>query len=157
MAAFAKKWGGRINEVLVKTGNWGQYYGTKLQIVAPERANALKHFARVELAPPTVADFVVAKKQIAEGFNALLNHGGQITMKRAVQNLLIAGEISVIFFTAEVIGRRSLVGYNPMGDPLREIKPPPGMAVPLPEIVQYLELSTMYENGLYHFGPAKNY
>ena len=46
-----------------------------------ERANALKHFARVELAPPTVADFVVAKKQIAEGFNALLNHGGQITMK----------------------------------------------------------------------------
>ena len=35
MAAFAKKWGGRINEVLVKTGNWGQYYGTKLQIVAP--------------------------------------------------------------------------------------------------------------------------
>ena len=74
-----------------------------------------------------------------------------------MQNLLIAGEIAVIFFTAEVVGRRSLIGYNPMGDKLRDIKPPPGMSVPLPEVVQYLELSTMYDHGLYHFGPGKNY
>ena len=44
-----------------------------------------------------------------------------------------------------------------MGDTLREFHPPPGMKVPLPEFVQYLELGTMYDHGLYHFGPAKNY
>merc|ERR1711879_1109171 len=129
----------------VKSSKWGQYYGQKLSIIAPERKTAFMHFAKVELAPPTISDFAVAKKQIEEGVTRLLYNPGELSMKRVFQNLLIAGEIVAIFCTAEVIGRRSLIGYNPIGDPLREIKPPPGMKIPLPEVIQYLELSTMYQ------------
>ena len=103
MAAFAKNWGTRIASLTVKTGKWGQYYGQKLAIVAPgnekfclpfnhnhsfffwllnvqkfkplclERANTFWSYAKIELAPPSIADFAVARKQINEGVNSFLS------------------------------------------------------------------------------------
>ena len=54
-----------------------------------ERSRAFWHYARVELAPPTVADFAVARNQLKKGIQTMFSPlAGEITMKVSSNNQL---------------------------------------------------------------------
>jgi len=77
------------------------------------RLNVFKTYFWAELAPPSPSEFLGAFRaagdlpmSIIKG-RFLLN-----TTSQAATNLLIGAEIAGCFFIGEVIGRRSLIGYN---------------------------------------------
>ncbi|XP_041030329.1 ATP synthase subunit g, mitochondrial-like [Carcharodon carcharias] len=91
--------------------------GPKLALAAanyskPRLATFWK-YARVELTPPTPGEIPVAVESF-KGLVASFKAGSykQITVKEALRNTLVATEVVMWFYIGEVIGRRSLIGYN---------------------------------------------
>ncbi|XP_077162259.1 ATP synthase F(0) complex subunit g, mitochondrial [Paroedura picta] len=71
------------------------------------------HYARVELAPPTPAEVpkaVESMRALARAFRA--GRLQQLTVKEALRNGLVATEVLMWFYIGEIIGKRSLVGYD---------------------------------------------
>lgn len=69
--------------------------------------------AKVEMLPPKLSDWPAIKKSFIGLKDAALNGKFlDITVKEATVNTLVAVEIAFWFYVGEVIGRRSLIGYN---------------------------------------------
>nr|XP_032801386.1 ATP synthase subunit g, mitochondrial-like [Petromyzon marinus]XP_032801387.1 ATP synthase subunit g, mitochondrial-like [Petromyzon marinus] len=69
--------------------------------------------AKVELVPPSPAEIPRA----VEAFKAMVERSrrggvGNLTVREALRNSLVGVEIAMWFYVGEVIGRRSLIGYN---------------------------------------------
>jgi len=71
-------------------------------------------YAKVELRPPTPVEVVESVPLAKKGFqNALMDHTWlEQPVKKVFQNVLVATEVTLWFFVGEVIGRKSLIGYN---------------------------------------------
>ena len=69
--------------------------------------------AKVEYAPPGPGDVPAIRKGILEMKDSLL-HGKFLdaTVKETAVKGLLAAEMAFLFFVGEVIGRKSLIGYN---------------------------------------------
>ena len=70
-------------------------------------------YAKVELRPPTPGEIAESVPLAANGLKNLasmqfLNQ----PVKKVFQNVLVATEVTLWFFIGEVIGRKSLIGYN---------------------------------------------
>lgn len=80
------------------------------------------YYAKVELAPPTPADFKNFRKSAEQAAKSAKSTGknfkssgkrlGQVTVAEAWLNTLVTIEVITWFFVGEVIGRRHLVGYK---------------------------------------------
>lgn len=69
--------------------------------------------AKVEMLPPKLSEWPAIKKSfIGLKDAALKGKFLDITVKEATVNTLVAVEIAFWFYVGEVIGRRSLIGYN---------------------------------------------
>ena len=69
--------------------------------------------ARRELGPPAPGQW----PEIKRGFNHLYRSGSsgafmELTVKEGFRNFIVFVEVSCWFFIGEVIGRRSLIGYD---------------------------------------------
>lgn len=78
----------------------------------PKLSTAL-YYARAETLPPNPTEL----PQIARGFSNLIRAARtgtykQLTVREAWLNTLITVEVLGWFFVGEIIGRRSLVGYD---------------------------------------------
>ncbi|KXJ15067.1 ATP synthase subunit g, mitochondrial [Exaiptasia diaphana] len=91
-------------------------YGFQITAAAKRRQPALEKFwtnAKVELAPPGPSDWPAIKKAFSNIKQATMT--GRFlntTVKDSVSNTLVAVEIAMWFYIGEIIGRRSIVGYN---------------------------------------------
>ncbi|KAI5711298.1 ATP synthase subunit g, mitochondrial [Diaphorina citri] len=78
----------------------------------PILANFL-HYGKVELIPPKPSEFGAIKDGIAHVVHQAKSGGWKnLTVKEAWLNSLIAAEITFWFYVGEVIGKRSLIGYE---------------------------------------------
>lgn len=80
---------------------------------AQPHASKFWNNAKVEIAPPKMSDWPAIKKSFIGLKNAAL--AGKfldVTVKEACVNSLVAAEIAFWFYVGEIIGRRSLIGYN---------------------------------------------
>ncbi len=69
--------------------------------------------ARVELAPPMPSEFPAIQKSFINIKNSLVKGKFlNLTMKEAAANTLVGVEIFCWFIVGEMIGRKSIVGYN---------------------------------------------
>ena len=69
--------------------------------------------AKVEMLPPKLSEWPAIKKSFLGLKDAAIKGKFlDITMKEATVNTLVAVEIAFWFYVGEVIGRRSLIGYN---------------------------------------------
>lgn len=69
--------------------------------------------AKVEMLPPKMSDWPAIKKSFMGLKDAALTGKFlDVTVKEACVNTLVAAEIAFWFYVGEMIGRRSLIGYN---------------------------------------------
>lgn len=69
--------------------------------------------AKVEMLPPKMSDWPAIKKSFIGLKNAAVSGKFlDVTVKEACVNTLVAAEIAFWFYVGEIIGRRSLIGYN---------------------------------------------
>ena len=69
--------------------------------------------AKVELGPPGLSQWPQIKKGFSQLFNSTLTGKFlDVSVKEATRNTLVAIEIACWFYVGEIIGRRSLIGYN---------------------------------------------
>ena len=69
--------------------------------------------AKVEMAPPGPSEFPAIRKGMIEIKDSLLS--GKFlenSVKDAAAKGLVAAEVTFWFFVGEIIGRKSLIGYN---------------------------------------------
>ncbi|XP_065843419.1 ATP synthase subunit g, mitochondrial-like [Oscarella lobularis] len=83
-----------------------------ITIATPHLATFWK-YARTDLAPPSPAKW----NEIRRGFQDLVVAGlsGRFldcTVKQATRNALVFAEVCCWFYVGEMIGRRSIIGYN---------------------------------------------
>ncbi len=72
--------------------------------------------ARVELGPPSPAQWPVIKEGFGNLFNsAMTGRYMDLTVTQATKNALVTTEVICWFFIGEIIGRKSLIGYD-MGE-----------------------------------------
>lgn len=65
------------------------------------------------MAPPKMSDWPAIKKSFMGLKDAsLAGKFVDVTVKQACVNTLVAAEIAFWFYVGEIIGRRSLIGYN---------------------------------------------
>jgi F-type H+-transporting ATPase subunit g len=84
-----------------------------LNIESKPKLNTFVYYAKVEMIPPTPAEF----PQVAKGFGNLIkgfktSSWRNLTVKEAWLNTLITVEVMCWFFVGEIIGKRKLVGYD---------------------------------------------
>ena len=69
--------------------------------------------AKVEMAPPKPSDWPAIKKSFANLRKAAMTGKFlDVTVKEAAANTLVVAEIAFWFYVGEIVGRRSLIGYN---------------------------------------------
>lgn len=69
--------------------------------------------AKVEMRPPSPSDWPVIKKAFLNLKDVTISGRFlNVTVKEGVANTLVAVEIAMWFYVGEIIGRRSIVGYN---------------------------------------------
>jgi F-type H+-transporting ATPase subunit g len=69
--------------------------------------------AKVEMRPPGMSDWPLIKKAFMNLKDATMSGRFlNVTIKEGVANTLVAVEIAMWFYVGEIIGRRSIVGYN---------------------------------------------
>merc|ERR1712170_32315 len=103
----------KMAQVVGKVGASLGRMGAGLQKATVPRLQKFWKYARVELKPPTPAEFPA----VSAGFSNLLKSATtgkykQLTVKQAWQNTLVAVEVACWFFVGEIIGKRTLVGYQ---------------------------------------------
>ncbi|KAK8736221.1 hypothetical protein OTU49_004876, partial [Cherax quadricarinatus] len=80
---------------------------------ATPKLNTFIRYAKVELVPPTPAEF----GSVAQGFGNIVKSAQtgawkQLTVKDASRNTLVAIEVLCWFFIGECIGKGTIVGYQ---------------------------------------------
>nr|KAF6324087.1 ATP synthase membrane subunit g [Myotis myotis] len=71
------------------------------------------HYAKVELIPPTPAEIPTAIQSFKKIVrSAQTGSFKQLTVKEALLNGLVATEVWMWFYVGEIIGKRSIIGYN---------------------------------------------
>ncbi|KAM4827937.1 ATP synthase F(0) complex subunit g, mitochondrial [Thomomys bottae] len=71
------------------------------------------HYARIELVPPTPAEVPIAIQSLKKIIHkAQTGSFKQLTVKEAMLNGLVATEVWMWFYIGEIIGKRSIVGYD---------------------------------------------
>ena len=88
---------------------------TSIDIVAKAQPHVAKFWAnaKVEMAPPGPSEFPKIQKGFMEMKDSLLN--GKFldnSVKETAAKGLVAAEIAFWFYVGEIIGRKSLIGYN---------------------------------------------
>jgi len=87
-----------------------------LSAAAKKRQPLLEKFwsnARVELAPPRMSDWPAIKSAFVNIRRSTMSGRFLDTsVKDSIANTLVAVEIAMWFYVGEIIGRRSIVGYN---------------------------------------------
>ncbi|PFX24453.1 ATP synthase subunit g, mitochondrial-like [Stylophora pistillata] len=69
--------------------------------------------AKVEMLPPKPSDWrAIQKSFLGLKDSAMKGKFLDLTVKEAAANTLVAVEIAFWFYVGEVIGRKSLIGYN---------------------------------------------
>ena len=69
--------------------------------------------AKVEMRPPSTSDWPAIKKAFINLKDATITgRFVNVTVKEGVANTLVAVEIAMWFYVGEIIGRRSIIGYN---------------------------------------------
>jgi len=81
---------------------------------AKPRLAVFGHYAKAELAPPlTPAELGQVAKGLSDvGSSIVTGRFLTNTTKDAAVKVLIGAEIAMWFYVGEVIGRKSLIGYN---------------------------------------------
>lgn len=93
-------------------------YSLFAELVAEGRPllDRFMYFAKVELTPPTPADFQHVRQQAAEiakqGKNMKKSGFSHMTVSDVWLNTLVTLEVISWFFMGEVLGRRHFVGYR---------------------------------------------
>ncbi|XP_055958649.1 ATP synthase subunit g, mitochondrial-like [Patella vulgata] len=105
MAQAAQKAGGLATR-LVNTAKGIQSYSTP-------RLQTFWKYAKVELRPPTLSEM----PQVQEGINNIIvsartGKWKKFTVKESLINTVIVLECIFCFTLGEIIGKRSVVGYN---------------------------------------------
>jgi F-type H+-transporting ATPase subunit g len=80
---------------------------------AKPKLNTFMHYAKVEMTPPTPAEFPA----VARGFGNLIRGARtgayrNVTVRQALLNTLITVEVLCWFFVGECIGKRGIIGYD---------------------------------------------
>jgi len=71
------------------------------------------YYARKELMPPKPTELGEVKRGFGKLISSYRSKGyKQLTVSEAWCNTLVAVEVATWFFIGEIIGRKSLVGYN---------------------------------------------
>ncbi|XP_057589671.1 ATP synthase subunit g, mitochondrial-like [Hippopotamus amphibius kiboko] len=71
------------------------------------------HYAKVELVPPTPAKIPTAIQNLKKIINsAQTGSFQQLTVKEALLNGLVATEVWMWFYVAEMIGKHGIIGYD---------------------------------------------
>ncbi|EDW65052.1 ATP synthase subunit g, mitochondrial [Drosophila virilis] len=91
----------------------------KLKAQARPQFDEFMRYAKVELVPPTPADFAhirktaqATAKSAKKDMKGAGSRLGKVTIAEAWLNTLVTIEVITWFFMGEVIGRRHLVGYK---------------------------------------------
>jgi len=83
-------------------------------VTKPKAQNFAKN-ASVEMAPPAPAEFMgelnILKNDILAGRSAA--RASNMTVNEIAAKGLVVAEVAFWFYIGEIIGRRSIIGYNP--------------------------------------------
>ena len=82
----------------------------KFARVLKPRMNKFGKLAAVEMAPPSRAEFLASLETLK---NANYRSIPGLTVNEFAARGLVVAEIAFWFYVGEMIGRRSLIGYNP--------------------------------------------
>ncbi|EDW03480.1 ATP synthase subunit g, mitochondrial [Drosophila grimshawi] len=87
----------------------------KFKAQARPQFDEFMRYAKVELTPPTPADFQHLRKtakKAKKDVKGTRSRLGRVTVAEAWLNTLVTIEVITWFFMGEVIGRRHFVGYK---------------------------------------------
>ena len=84
------------------------------RVTKPKVQNFVKN-ASVEMAPPSPGEFMnkvnVLKNDLLSGRSAA--RASDLTVNQMAAKGLVVAEVALIFYLGEMIGRQSIIGYNP--------------------------------------------
>ncbi|XP_050538446.1 ATP synthase subunit g, mitochondrial-like [Daktulosphaira vitifoliae] len=84
-----------------------------LVTVARPNLQTFVKYAKVELTPPKLSDLPEIKSEISKIIQtARTGRWKNLTVKEATVKSLVAVEVLMWFYVGEVIGKRSLIGYD---------------------------------------------
>ncbi|WP_395241722.1 ATP synthase subunit g, partial [Salmonella sp. s51933] len=87
--------------------------GFVLGILPQPHVGSIWRSVRVEMAPPMPSEFPLIQKSFVNLKNSLMKGKFlNLTTKEAAANTLVGVEIFFWFIVGEMIGRKSVVGYN---------------------------------------------
>ena len=98
-----------MSKLIAKIPGWTQ---AAVRFSTPTIKNIWK-YSKVELRPPTPGEIGKAIPLAQKGINNLTTGKfRQYTLGQLLQNTLVATEVLMWFFVGEIIGRKSLIGYE---------------------------------------------
>merc|ERR1712151_1356561 len=100
---------------LVRVGSRGYNAAAKLTRVTKPKVQNFAKNASVEMAPPSPGEFMgqlnILKNDILAGKSAART--ANLTVNELAAKGLVVAEVGLIFYLGEMIGRKSIIGYNP--------------------------------------------
>ena len=84
------------------------------RVAKPKAQNFVKN-ASVEMAPPSPGEFMgrlnILKNDLLSGKSVA--RASELTVNEMAAKGLVVAEVALIFYLGEMIGRKSIIGYNP--------------------------------------------